>query len=173
MKYTLPDVNTQWNSPNEIQAAMQERDSEGRRRYEHDPAFRAAVEAKCVLGTRLGGPVPIPPTGVMRWEHGRVEVLGPPVAYEAFDGEIQLLGERSRLQAELAALEVEAAKQATPIARALRIADHTDPTKPVSRFASKADMTAAMASAAYRNDPHARAHIEAAILASDFSDAAE
>jgi len=152
-------------------AARAERDHRGLKRYDNDPAFRQAVEAKDILGTLLGGsPEPTTQRGTIRVVNGVAEHLGPPLTYIAAEGEIQAIGETARIESELRNLQVLVAEEQAAAATSLRIRDRIDPTQPVKRFASPDDMVEAMRTPEYKTNPTVRAHIEARIKAGGFSE---
>jgi hypothetical protein len=159
-----PDKSTPWKSSTEQMLAMQERDNQGRRRYDTDPGFRDAVAAKTALGYD-SGPAPV------RVEHhakGTRTLDGTRkrniVVFSAMDMENS--AELLRLQQEVAELEAQVVTQqkVEKVDAFLRVS--IDPSRPVTPFSGKNEVIAAMRTPEYRNKEEVRQFVHARLAAS-------
>jgi hypothetical protein len=159
-----PDKNTPWRSLEEQLNAMQERDQQGRRRYDTDEGFRAAVVAKIALGYE-NGPAPV------RVEHhtkGTITLDGRRQNRIVSFSHQQMMdhADITRLNQEIAELEAEAAKQQKVEMASALLNISIDPTQAVTPFAAKKDVVAAMGTPQYRNREEVRQFVHARLAAS-------
>jgi hypothetical protein len=156
------DPNTPWESDYELTNAYNARDAHGLRIINQDAAYRSACERKTALGITHGGLQALPGSqGVNRITGDGREELQALTTHAMQPDESRKALTIAQLERELADLEREASAQETKALAFLRINGSIDRTKPVTPFASRADIVEAMRTPDYRNDPEARAYVHA------------
>jgi hypothetical protein len=162
-KYEIPDATTPWRSQAEQLSALQERDAQGRKRYETDSAFRQACEAKAGLGfdNPDEGPQLRIPTGAM----SSAKDLG---RFASISGaEMDKIHEVVTLQTEVKALEHQLEQHNNELQGAQQIEALRSSVEGIRKgaapqpFESKEEAVRAMSSPRYENDPEFRAAVEA------------
>jgi len=172
MAYDLPDHTTQWISQDEQIQRMTERDSMGRKRYQSDPAFRAACEAKTILGTHFAdGSSTRQAHGVQRFTGHDGQVTGNDskgLQFVAAEGEIELTSRLIEVKEALRIVEARGEQARVDSLSRIKLQKSIEvqpPKDKIEGFATQDEMIQAMRSPEYRGDATTRAYIEKRIEA--------
>jgi hypothetical protein len=160
MPYELPDATTPFRS----QAELVEHLSSPR--YANDTAYRAACEAKLVLGLQSDD---APTTSVIEGARSTVDPFVGERQIELPHGSMQKAQEIVTLQREIAEMEgaAEAQKQQTLAVLRIPKAPPADTSKPAEPFASTEEMQRHMSDPRYRSDAEFVKYVEDRMAASD------
>ena len=160
-----PDTSTPWKSSEHMLNTMQERDHQGRKRYDVDEGFRDACAAK----TRLGFESGTPPVRVEHRTQGTHTLNGTHKRMSISYSHQDMLdaGEIASLKEQLADLEAETAKQGKVEKASALLRVYVDPTQQPTPFAGPKDVVAAMGTPEYRNSERVRQFVKARLAISE------